>query len=192
MSTVNSSSSQAAITNEINNLQREMKNRESVQVVKDETGTRRVILDKDGLRTSQSGIDVFEATNDQLTFNSNNNVFKIVATGTITPPNVSISTAASRYGLNTEFAEELHGLGFAPSFIAFLKIGGTYEMLPFTTGASLNSATGFAQSEVRFSVDETKIYAISEAWGFNTGGSYEFAYNGNPIKYYLLQETASA
>lgn len=64
MTTVNSKSSQASVTNEINNINREMRQRRLVQVFKDETGTNRIIIGRlpdgtHGLVISKEGIDVY-------------------------------------------------------------------------------------------------------------------------------------
>jgi hypothetical protein len=175
------------LINSVNNVVRELNNKEQVQVFKDEAGTRRVILDKDGLRTSPAGVDVYTATNDQLTFNSNNNVFKIVATYDLTIPSCSLNTGGANYSSGTPTGETVsHNLGYAPAIMAFVSNGGSYVPLPWTHTAGWGSG-GFAYISILCSVDDTEVSVSANISGYNTVTSEPEL----TVKVYLLQETAN-
>jgi hypothetical protein len=71
----------------------QLKNDELTKIFKDDQGTPVVILNKDGLKTTApgSGVDVTTATNDQLTSNSNQDQFKILATGEDTIGGIAVA-----------------------------------------------------------------------------------------------------
>lgn len=170
---------QDELINQVNNAVRELNNRDTVQVYKDDAGTRRVILDKDGLRTSPEGVDVYTATNDQLTFNSNNNVFKIIATGTVELPGPATS------GSNPSTVSVTHGLGYTPIVFAHGSDGGDYQALPWiTTWKTGTPNAGMVEWEISYTANPT---TINFYWQSNLG------LNGGSItiKYYILQETAN-
>lgn len=170
---------QEDLINSVNNVVRELNNKEQVQVFKDEAGTRRVILDKDGLRTSPAGVDVFSAANDQLTFNSNNNVFKIVASGTTTID----ADATAGVPINAIIA---HGLGYAPAFIVYFTDSTFTDsyMLPMTTNLSTSASKVAFGNWIDSSVDVDNLYiSFYSPVTANWGTMY--------FKYYLLQETAN-
>lgn len=172
----NSESSGAQVANQLNSVARDVQAMQTTQVFKDEAGTRRVILDKDGLRTSPAGIDVFTAGNDELTFNSNQNTFKIVLSGTTT-----ITTPAP---INTANFTITHDLGYVPITVAYMDNSNQFIPLPVTfweTVASRGSAT--IEFHIQ-TVTSTDITFQCTNWGYFTGTVF-------PIKYYFLQETAN-
>lgn len=69
------------------------------------------------IKVADSGIDVTTASNDQLIFNSNQNVYKIVKTMTVT---VTITYNASS-GTNA-ISTTPHGLSFTPAYLAYISI----------------------------------------------------------------------
>lgn len=170
---------QEELINQLNNTVRELNNRDTVQVYKDEAGTRRVILDKDGLRTSPAGTDVFNAGNDELTFNSNNNVFKIVQSGTLEIPGPATS------GVNPSPISVNHGLGYTPIVFAYGTDGGDFQALPWISTHKTGSVNaGMVEWEISYYADDT---SVTFYWQSNLG------LNGGTVsvKYYILQETAN-
>lgn len=142
-----------------------------------------------GLKVSKPGYDVGNATNDQLIFNSSQNVFKIVQTGSVTIPSCTVTTAATSYGSNAAAASITHNLGYVPILLAFINDGGSgnYILLPdqlFAQGASQ-----FALAWYRgFSTTTTASFEIDMlAYNYVAG----YTVSSQSVKYYLLQESAS-
>lgn len=123
---------------------------------KDSTGT--VVF-----KVAKPGFNAITATNDQLIFNSSQNMFKIVKAGTIT---VVVSG-----GTGTTVVP--HGLGYASAYDAYLTglAGGAIFKMPYY---------GSVTSLGVFYVDTTNITASVTA----ADGTYT-------VKYYLMQETAN-
>lgn len=177
---LNTGNSTEANYNEVNNFMRDAKNDQQVRVIKDEAGTRRVILDKDGLRTSPAGVDVFTATNAQLSFNSNNNTLKVVASGTAT-----VSKGASVVSGSTTVPNPT---SYVPAVLAYYTVGSVYLPFPhmeFTTA-------GLCELSATYYVDNG-----SGLIGFNietpnvAGSAYYAGAQTYTIRYYVLQETAN-
>lgn len=130
------------------------------------------------LKVAKTNKDAISGTGNDLIFNSGQNTFKIVASGSasLTSPN----SAGSSLGVSV-----YHGLGYAPIVMAFVKFssGGTSFPIPYL-GLHL---TG---------VDIGKVwYQIS----FEALGDYITFYHRNvtapvnqtvTITYYILQETS--
>lgn len=181
---------QEDLINSVNNVVRELNNKEQVQIYKDEAGTRRVILDKDGLRTSPAGVDVYTATNDQLTFNSNNNVFKIVVSG-----EQSVVGPAS-IDFNQESTTTIpHNLGFVPSILVYVNAvsvvslqGGNGIMNLPVQYIFPASGGGFPLLTLQARVDDTNLYID---FACHAGTANDFSSYTWDFKYYIFQETAN-
>ena len=166
--------------NSVSNIEKELQNMRSVQLFKDDTGTARVLLGKDGdfngLKVSQPGQDVTTASLEQLIFTSDNNVFKIVETGTSVVTLPSSFTDWQEYSTTTA-----HNLGYSPLAIAFMDVSSTILPVPQTT---IDSG-GNIQAEFGFQVDDTNIKFYIRADSLSVvAQDYSF-------KYYLLRETAT-
>lgn len=175
-------------------------------IVSDGT-TNRIILGKQpdgtyGLRVSQSGVDVGTATNSQLIFNSNQDVFKIVSKGTTTIPGFSFTPGNSGYSSVTV----THGLSFTPLAEVYVQgkllnsslalVASSYVPLPITASAdSIMSYyfTGNAGNNypltILFAIDSTNLYI--EAMYSNPGVGVNGSVNSIPVSYFFLQETAT-
>lgn len=170
------------VINDVNQNILELKGREVTEIFKDDTGTRRVILDKDGLRTSPAGVDVTTATNAQLTFNSNQNVFKIVTDAVVT------LTKAINTSFN--FVNVTHGLGYSPTVIAYADDGSNLNVLPVSVLETSGGVAGLTSLMFMFTVDSTKIQF--QVWAPNYVGNSSYAAAiSYPIHYYIVQETAN-
>lgn len=167
----------AQLATTLNDVIRELQAIQRVQIFKDEAGTRRVILDKNGLRTSPAGTDVFTAADDVLTFNSNRRVFKIVDEGTTT-----VTSVADDIGVTTI----AHGLSYVPMIFAFMDDGVTSKPLPTWTAMNTDTVNNrlYFQGWLDCASDATNIY-FQHYDALGSSGT-EFA-----IKYYLLQESAN-
>jgi len=133
---------------------------------------------KFGFKVAEDGVDVLTATDDQLIFNSEQNVFKIVKTGTV--PSAAYSPGVAN------LITIPHGLDHAPIVVGFMAVGSGYRMLPLFT--SVNNGGGGFQSVDGWTYiesDATNIYI-----SFNSAGTTAAAGTYN-VKYYALQETAN-
>lgn len=176
----NSESSSAQVSNQINNVARDVQALQTTQIFKDDTGTRRVLLGKGadgfyGLKVSKVGEDVYDAGNDDLIFNSSQNVFKIVSSGT-----ASIAFAADG---TTETTTIAHGLGYKPIVFAFINQSGISQTLPHV-GVYIGGANaGKTYQIISWGVDSTNVYFYNQSQLQGTASP--------DITYYLLQETAN-
>lgn len=164
-----------------------LQNQGRTTVIRDDEGVNRIIIGRQpdasyGIKMSKAGIDVTAATNEQLIFNSNQNVFKIVNTGTVT-----VNKAANETSANVFVS---HGLSYAPMVIAFGSQGGAtnYDLLPditfsITTGAiSKHVSTMVTSSDINF-------YIATPSWTGNTFYTDPLTYK---IRYYIIGETAAS
>jgi hypothetical protein len=118
-----------------------------------------------GLKVSKPGIDVYTAPDSDLIFNSSQNVFKIVQSGT-----VDIVTGAGEANDVTV----THNLGYAPVVIAYLQLtDGIITPIPQYVGSSYTWLTSNPVN-VKFVYSATTPGATA-TW---------------TIKYYFLQESA--
>lgn len=182
-------SSLETVVSDMNKNLLEIKGSETTQIFKDETGTRRVLLGKGadgfyGLKVSQPNFDVFTAEDDELIFNSGQNVFKIVKVGTFTMS----KDASDNYNVTDADVDPslYHNLGFAPGIVAFWYFDPYYFPDPFF---QVNRTSGALDLHLRASVDDTRV--IGEIVAPTDGTDYAGAASYT-CKYYLLQETASA
>jgi type II secretory pathway pseudopilin PulG len=188
---VSTDNSNASNLNQVNELARTLKGRQRTEIFKDDAGTRRVLLGKGandfyGLKVSPEGTDVYDASDDQLIFNSDQNVFKIVATDTVTVPDPGSGTStsssievdtgvaattpliANAYIVSSSSAYALPYI--FPSFDAVGSYGGILWMY--------SASTRVSGGTVRFKV-QCNNYDVVSGPGVKT------------VKYYLLQESAS-
>lgn len=146
----------------------------------------RLLIGKDSVgnyvvKVSQAGFDAFDATDAQLVFNSSQDIFKIVGTGsttfdiTGTTQNISIAHGLSFTPIvfatvDASFSGVSQGLTPAPSLVLATNssVGGNYIISAFC------QIRGSDATNIKFFV------------GVLTG----IRYNGT-INYYILQETAN-
>src|SRR5579872_4588155 len=106
------------------------------------------------LKISKPGFDVRSATDAQLQFNSNQDIFKIVLTGTL----ASIATSGP-----TTTTTIAHNLGYIPAVLAFTVVGGLYRSTPYV---QMNTADGSISYYTYASADDTNLYIIFQ---YNNG-----------------------
>jgi hypothetical protein len=164
-------------------------------IVSDGT-TNRIILGKQndgtyGLRVSQAGIDVGTATNSQLIFNSDQNIFKIALSGTATLTVPNPVPASTTY--TTTIA---HGLGIVPASLCFVNLPSSVAVtlpgqntpLPYYNVANGGGTTTITSFMILTRVDSTNLYID---WKSNYAVGLADVDGDYIFKYYLLQETAS-
>ncbi len=140
------------------------------------------------IKLSQPTYDVSTATDDQLIWSSDFNMFKIVESGvvTITVPDPMIADQVASTTIT-------HDLGYKPAFLAYITGGTAYGtspdqvlMMPFSsryvTGGVFRGFfyTDAYSTDTTFVVRHTNNTIVTDT----TGGTVE-------IKYYLLRETAN-
>jgi hypothetical protein len=177
---INSSSSNEQVASTVNDVIKGFEGLQTTQIFKDDTGTRRVLLGKGadgfyGLKVSKEGKDVYGAVNADLYFNSSQNVFKIVQSGTasVTPAGNTITSATIA-----------HSLGYVPIPLVFLTGGSQIYSLPTYIGSSRSGGAMVFDSWIDYSVDSTNLYITVNNASVGVRPVQQF-------KYYLLQETAS-
>lgn len=131
------------------------------------------------IKIAKPGFDVKTAANDELIFNSAQNVLKVVASGVA---NFTVPDPAG--SLNDQVVTIPHGLPSPPAVLAYIPVlrddtivGIFWTPLPYT-----NSVDLFASAVS----DETNVY-ITES--MLTGGTW--GTTSLNIRYYILQETAN-
>jgi hypothetical protein len=155
----------------------------------DSTGTPSIFIgiQQDGssaIRVSKPGVDVSNATPDQLAFNSAQNIFKIVRVMTLT--NTYAYSGAGAFGQKT--VQIAHGLGFTPAYNAF----GTFDAglvsasanrfaLPYSFSIAGGSNPNFSATVF---VDDTYVYFNFQI--INISATYTYT---NIAKVYLMQES---
>ena len=182
---------------QINKTILELQNKERTEIFKDDSGTRRVLLGKGdnnfyGLKVSQEGKDVFSAPDEELVFNSNNNVFKVVQTGQVSITSKVVNgTAVGFYFDNTSVTID-HNLGFIPACMAFRTYDSTRYIPVPGYGLTQKDSSCKSWDWIYTDITDTQltIYALTEMMIFVAGAEQQGG-STYQIKYYLLQETAN-
>lgn len=130
---------------------------------------------------------VSDGTNQSLIQGIHSGFFTIVQSGIGNSPSVSVSDPGAGLwvssGLQTTLAA--HNLGYIPAVIAYVLVGGSYILLPYT----ILDGTGSAASWVTISVqvDNTNVYSSVNVLTQHLSKTFA----AQQIKYYLLRERAS-
>lgn len=133
------------------------------------------------VKVAQPGFDAKTARDDQLRYNSGQNVLKIVKTG--------LGSAISN-GAPTNWSTNAHGLGFVPIPLVFLN---DVNLLPVASSANIPLPTYGGVSVSGGTVNFTSwLHAVTDK-----DNLYVVMFNGTGLpktlnfKYYLLQESAA-
>lgn len=168
----------------------EIKNKEKVDLRKDDAGTPRILIGRQeggfgtldyGFKISQDGVDVRSATDDQLVMSSAFNTFKVVEAGTAT---VSLPNPVTHYSLNTTVVT--HSLGYKPAYLVYVEapagLGGNLHQIPYT---GFDTSGNFGISFDALTDTNTITFRVQPGTAS--------AYDGTNwiFKYYLLRETAN-
>jgi hypothetical protein len=186
---MNTGNSDGANQNQFNDLNRQVQNMQEVQIFKDDTGTRRVLLGKGadgfyGVKVSQTGNDVYTASDNELVMSSAFNSFKIAETGTAT-----LTKAASSLYNSLSVP---HSLGVPPIAMAYLNSSTFRLQLPYAEYAdALLADAGKMIVYVDCSTDASNVnFRVHTPDGSSPESKYGDALSFD-IKYYLLVETAA-
>lgn len=181
-----SSNSYGQNLNEINGIMRTIQNEQRVKIFKDDVGMRRVLLGKGkdgfyGMKVSPDGTDVTTAADDELIFNSNQNVFKVLRTGVV--------TATKPADEHVWFTDVELDLDNNPALLAFIELdygnGIVYEPLP---NIRINISTGVVTLQVKAYVKNTQLRVEIDATQTESFYAQSLSYD---IRYFLLQESAA-
>lgn len=146
-----------------------------------------------GLWVSKPGNDVTSssaAINNQLIFNSNQDIFKIVGSGTLS---WTLSNTANVVPAGTQTNTITHNLGFQPSALVYFSAPTTANTtilspMPYTDFFSSGANKGLLFSDTRYFINTTQlIFQVINL----VGSDYSPNVPTWNIKYYLLQETAT-
>lgn len=186
---------------QINDMIRDLNAKERVQIFKDDTGTRRVLLGKGasgfyGLKVSEEGVDVYTATDDQLIFNSSQNLFKIVRSST---GSVTVGSGDSYTTVTTTIP---HGLNFTPIVLGFVDSNSTilshsgrtptpytmYESVTTSPIGLIDNTLYVVIGQFTITADATNIYLNVGTHKVTFYTQLQGVWN---FTYYVLQETAA-
>lgn len=151
------------------------------------------------LRVAKDGFDATTATDAQLIFNSEQNVFKIIATGTATIPLIAAQTPGNFANNLTVISTGISAgtsVFSAMCFITSTEISGAtpYTPLPFTgTQLGYVPAAGPSSGGVAYTIKPyTRITAGILELVINVL-TYDNSSSNGPwtLRYYILQETAN-
>lgn len=134
------------------------------------------------LRVAKDGFDATTADSSNLIFNSEQNVLKIVGSGTSTITK-SANTAFNASSIS-------HGLNFIPAVIAFVfdSSSGTYQPVQYSL---VDQSSGATAVLVSYIINSSVLqFTVTTPSYSGAGGPYGQVISYT-IKYYLLQETAT-
>lgn len=140
-----------------------------------------------GIKVSKEGYDVKTATDDQLIFNSSQNVFKVALTGSQTVT----GSSALVYG-TPQTTTIAHNLGVVPAFQVY--VNPSSPISGFQGGHGLTNlpltyfVSGVMVLLLQARADSTNLYL--DIMNTNSGTDDLHLYSWT-FKYYLLQETAT-
>lgn len=180
--------------NQINNVIQQLNNEQTIKVIKDSTGTPRVLIGNNntfsGLKTSIPGVDVTTATNAQLSFSSDSS-FTILKSGTFTFPPATLINGATSYATSQVIA---HGATFTPAMSCFAPLQVGNASLPvyppdfpttlstFMTNGGFIYQLGLAYMVVYYGANATNFY-LGMAYINDSGGTLTLL--GAPVTYYV-------
>jgi hypothetical protein len=129
-----------------------------------------------GMKVAPTGVNVLTASDSELIFNSSQNVFKIVKTGTAVIPGSLVPGSSS-------FVTVRHDLNYVPLVWGFAQYNASIQPLPTI---ALDTSTGLIQAMA----DIENVTSTSfELWSYNV--SVVPNISATTVRYYILQETAS-
>lgn len=132
---------------------------------------------KFGFKVAEDGTDVLEADDDQLIFNSEQNVFKIKSTDTVI---LSAPAAGSAYSTYIE-----HGLSYVPVVFVYTKQPNDTTFTPTPNISFTGAGTLYQRADVFLSTTRLTFQVENSA---SVGGSDLGTWT---FKYYILQETVN-
>lgn len=141
-----------------------------LSIGKDSTGAYSV-------KIAKPGFNAYDAVNSNLVFNSSQNVFKIVQSGTVTLPGTTAGTTGT--------VAYNHNLGYYPIVLAYMAFAGSYLTLPYINLITSGANDGKVASIIHWATDTSTVTFYWDVATFTSNTS------SVSIKLYLLQESAN-
>ncbi len=143
-----------------------------------------------GFKVAQPGVDVTTASDNQLIFNSQQDVFKIVVS------DVTSVTIPNGYSAGSVYTTTVqHNLGYIPAHLVYFNPGSAlgfpnneYLTLPWSYLA-MDGASDGGVVWVQFTAYTTTTVLVIQATMFTSSGFFAGVI---PFKYYLLQESLTS
>lgn len=150
---------------------------------------------KFGFKVAEDGTDVLTATNDQLIFNSEQNIFKVAESGTVALVSQTVGAGLS---VDQKFTIP-HNLGRVPAFNAFVLVTNTGQaainQFPSTYYVSISNLYSYTESggtglnyAHAAGIDAQNFYFTRSV--FNGSASTQ-TITASTLKYYIYEETAN-
>lgn len=180
-----------SVIKQLNEWGRTISNESRTNITKDDSGTQRLLIGYQedgfangnvGVKMSQQGVDVAEATSDELIFSTDFNSFKIISTGTATvtkPAGASLATTTVAHG-----QAGVGGL-IAIAFVDPTSSGSDKIQTPHVEFTSAGVLYGYYNL---FTNPTNMVFSV--ATPNVVGGLFGVAFTAS-FKYYILRETAS-
>lgn len=165
-------------------------------VGRDENNLIRMLILANGsdfvMKVSKEGFDALTASNEDLIFNSNQNIFKIADSDTVTAPVATATMTASTMAYGSATTTIPHGLPYAPNVIGIVtEVLGTPQGRPMPFIITSGSSTIQIIQTYQVGADDTNIYVYSsiQVWRSAVDTRSDSTPSGTIIKYYILQES---
>lgn len=143
-----------------------------------------------GMWVSKPGVDVTAATSDQLIFNSSQNVFKIIQSGTVKMLTYTTTAPASGFAQYGSSVQIKYNLSFVPIILAYATYSGTTTGIPLPQVGNGLFATATTWYTVGVTSVTKTVAQIDDSTVITGPGPFTGFGGGATIKYYLLQESA--
>ena len=145
------------------------------------------------MKVAKPGYDAFNASDANLIFNSNQNVLKVVTTGSVVLPTYTVTSGAGWAVSSVAIppnAVVAHNIGGAPMVFAFMQVtgpgGATLLALPSTDSGLVGTA--YYSTHTYFAINGTYM-EIGQSTITN-GNVGTMTAGGQTIVYWILQESA--
>lgn len=153
-----------------------------------------IVYNGGGMRVAKPGFDVRTASDDQLIFNSDRNVLKVIKSGVAS---INLVNTGGIVAAGTQFCVVPTGLDFIPAFLTYQYVEtastSAYFQIPYQqlTNVTIGAGTyGAVSLSIIASIDGPPFNELY----FTIRHYSNFDYGSNTtlrFKYFLLQETAN-
>lgn len=146
------------------------------------------------VKVAKTGFDANSATNDNLIFNSAQDVFKITETGLIQSPAISIPNAGvGNYStLQANSGVTLSGsYTTIPGVIGFVNVSSVLTLIPYSTFSGTGTGGRWYSVSLQVVLIPPTATLVCTVQGMTCGTTLTLNAGDFQIRYYMLQESAS-